>query len=551
MKFFGRKSAGRGVSRPALLRGWSSWGSGGEVPRSYEDRVREGYVNNPVAQRAVRLVAEGVGSAPVMASNPVVLPLLHAKTAGQGLVETVAMQLLLHGNAYVQVLTGADGAPVELFALRPERVTIEADARGWPVAFLYKAGEATMRIAAEDAAGRPAVIHIKTANPLDDHYGLGCLGATVTLPWRAMTVGPGDRVVVPGLSGTWRVMRVIFEAMVVRLDLVLIVPASLVPVIAEAGRNRPQVDLPHGPTTLHIIDLPPLGDGPEAAPFVAVAANGASGGWRRAALMTSIDAGTIYSDAGMTALPAVMGRTATVLAMGSADLIDRVNVVEVQMVHPALILSDADNDALLAGGNLAMIGNEAVQFGRASLLGSGRWRLSELWRGRRGTEWAVATHPIDTPFLLVESPSLARLSISAAVASVRVMAVGVGDVTGAVADGPAETGASVRPLSPVSMTATPSGSDLLIGWTRRSRDDWRWRDLVEVPVGEESERYRVTKVVTGRPDLIVEITDPTWTYAAAERATDVAAGAALAAISVVQIGAFSVSKAASITVPTT
>ena len=56
-------------------------------------------------------------------------------------------------------------------------MTIEADARGWPVAFLYKAGEATMRIAAEDAAGRPAVIHIKTANPLDDHYGLGCLGA--------------------------------------------------------------------------------------------------------------------------------------------------------------------------------------------------------------------------------------------------------------------------------------------------------------------------------------------------------------------------------------
>ena len=96
---------------------------------------------------------------------------------GKGLVETVAMQLLLHGNAYVQVLCGTDGNPVELFALRPERVTIEADARGWPVAFLYKAGEATMRIAAEDAAGRPAVIHIKAANPLDDHYGLGCLGA--------------------------------------------------------------------------------------------------------------------------------------------------------------------------------------------------------------------------------------------------------------------------------------------------------------------------------------------------------------------------------------
>ncbi len=176
MKFFGRKSAGRGVTRPALSRGFAAW-SGGDLPRSYEDRVREAYCSNPVAQRAVRMVAEGVGSAPLTASDPAVLLLLSARTAGQGLLETVAMQLLLHGNAFVQVLTGADGAPVELFALRPERVTIEADARGWPLAFLYKAGDATMRIAAEDANGRPAVIHVKAANPLDDHYGLGCLGA--------------------------------------------------------------------------------------------------------------------------------------------------------------------------------------------------------------------------------------------------------------------------------------------------------------------------------------------------------------------------------------
>ena len=167
MKLFGWKSAGRAVARPVLSRGFATWMGSAEVPRSYEERVREGYCDNPVAQRAVRMVAEGVGSAPVSASDPAVLPLLNAKTAGQGLVETVAMQLLLHGNAFVQVLCGAAGEPVELFALRPERVTIEADARGWPLAYRYKAGEAVMRIAAEDANGRPAVIHIKATNPLN------------------------------------------------------------------------------------------------------------------------------------------------------------------------------------------------------------------------------------------------------------------------------------------------------------------------------------------------------------------------------------------------
>jgi HK97 family phage portal protein len=176
MKIFGWKSAGRAAVRPVLSRGWSAWISG-EWPRSYEDRVRSGYLDNPVAQRAVRMVAEGVASAPLSASAPAVMPLVTARTSGQALLETVATHLLLHGNAYVQVLTGPAGEPVELFALRPERVTIEADTRGWPVAYRYKAGEAGLRIAAEDAAGRPAVIHIKSANPLDDHYGLGCLGA--------------------------------------------------------------------------------------------------------------------------------------------------------------------------------------------------------------------------------------------------------------------------------------------------------------------------------------------------------------------------------------
>jgi Putative phage tail protein len=373
--------------------------------------------------------------------------------------------------------------------------------------------------------------------------------ATVTLPWRALIVGPGDRVTVPGLSGQWRVARVTFEAMVVRLELVLVAPASLATVAADPGRNRGQIDLPHGPTTLQVLDLPQLGDVPDIASFIAVAANGQTGGWRRAFLMTSSDGGATYADAGTTALPAVMGRTVTVLGAGSTDLIDRVNAVEVQLVHSGLTLSDADSDALLSGANLVMVGDEALQFGRATPLGNGRWRLSELWRGRRGTEWAVGPHAIDTSFVLIEAVALARLSSATTVPNAKVMAVGVGDATGAVADGPGEIGAAVRPLSPVGMFVSDSGGDRIIRWTRRSREGWHWRDAVEVPMGEEVERYRVTKIASGRADLIVEPTTPEWTYSAAERAADFAAGAVTATVSVVQIGAQGVSRAASIIVP--
>ncbi|MEP7350515.1 MAG: phage portal protein [Sphingorhabdus sp.] len=175
MKIFGWKSTGRAFARPAktrvsLARTYGTY-SLGDWPRSYEQQVREGYLHNAIAQRAVRLVAEGVASAPLTSSDPVALALVRATSGGQALIETVAAQLLLHGNAYVELLPGADGRPCELYALRPERVAVEADPRGWPVAFVYRAGEAATRMPAD------AVIHIRGLHPLDDHYGLGCLGA--------------------------------------------------------------------------------------------------------------------------------------------------------------------------------------------------------------------------------------------------------------------------------------------------------------------------------------------------------------------------------------
>ncbi|WP_324750796.1 phage portal protein [Sphingomonas sp. LY54] len=175
MKWFGRK-AGRVAARPFLLRGWS--GLAGEPwPRGYEQQVREAYLHNPVAQRAVRLVAEGIGGAPVYASGAAVAGAQMESLVRPSLLEAVAAQLLLHGNAFIQILLDADGVPAELFPLRPERVSVEADAAGWPLAYVYKAGQAKSRMAARDGLGRPSVVHLKAMHPLDDHYGLGCLGA--------------------------------------------------------------------------------------------------------------------------------------------------------------------------------------------------------------------------------------------------------------------------------------------------------------------------------------------------------------------------------------
>ena len=174
-----------GGARVPLARGpllpwaapWLLADSSPRAPYEYTRAVRHAYLDNPVAQRAVRLVAEGIGGAPLLPADPALLALVGATSGGQSLLETAACQLLLHGNAYVQILKDGAGRPVELFALRPDRVTVLAGADGWPEGYAYRAGSATVTIPllGDDAA--PNLIHVRGFHPADDHHGAGCLSA--------------------------------------------------------------------------------------------------------------------------------------------------------------------------------------------------------------------------------------------------------------------------------------------------------------------------------------------------------------------------------------
>ena len=100
---------------------WACEPGGTRLPFEYRSAVERRFIDNPVAQRAVRLVAEGIGGAPLAPAEKKALALVQATSAGQPLLETLAAQLLLHGNGYVQIRRGG-AKPVELFALRPDRV---------------------------------------------------------------------------------------------------------------------------------------------------------------------------------------------------------------------------------------------------------------------------------------------------------------------------------------------------------------------------------------------------------------------------------------------
>ncbi|SFF73855.1 phage portal protein, HK97 family [Novosphingobium sp. CF614] len=171
-----------GSARVPLARGAASpWffadGGGGRAPFEYNSAVRRAYLENPVAQRAVRLVAEGIAGAPLRPADEALRALVAETSAGQSLPETLTAHLLLHGNAYVQVLKDARGRPAELFALRPERVGVIAGEDGWPCAYSYEVAGRRLSIPLLDEDAFPNLIHIRHFHPADDHYGAGCLAA--------------------------------------------------------------------------------------------------------------------------------------------------------------------------------------------------------------------------------------------------------------------------------------------------------------------------------------------------------------------------------------
>lgn len=174
---------GGGEARVPLARSYQSpWfhafeKSAARAPFEYRRAVTQAFLENPVAQRATRLVSESVGGVPLSPTDDAALALVTASSAGQALMETLAAHLLLHGNAYVQIMKDGAGRPIELFALRPERISVVAGADGWPSAYRYQVGDTTLTLPLEDDASWPNIIHLKSFHPLDDHYGAGCLNA--------------------------------------------------------------------------------------------------------------------------------------------------------------------------------------------------------------------------------------------------------------------------------------------------------------------------------------------------------------------------------------
>ncbi len=340
---------------------------------------------------------------------------------------------------------------------------------------------------------------------------------TVHLGWEALGIPPGSRVRIAGTPGLWRVDGWKFETMSVSLDCVALAP-EVMPLAASGGRVLGAEDVAIGRTILHAFEIPPIDDTLVTAPRLAVAAAGSATGWRRAALLLSLDGGAAWREIGGTRGVAVLGTIVTPPGPAAPQIEDRRNHVIVDLAHSAMLLDRADTAALDAGANLAMLGDELIQFGQADRIEGRRWRLSGLWRGRRGTERAIGSQRAGDRFVLLDAERIATLDLppTAIGTDVRLLAEGAADMGDPAQASATVSGISLLPLPPVHLAARmlESGGARMT-WVRRSRSDWQWQDGRALALEPGGERYRVTLIPSHGTEWTVDTLAPEMTLGAA------------------------------------
>ncbi len=264
--------------------------------------------------------------------------------------------------------------------------------------------------------------------------------------------------------------------------------------------------------------------------------------WRGAVLYQSTDGGenggnnfSLFTSANALA---VTGTALNALPAGPRNHWDTENTLRVALSHGAL--SSTSRLAVLNGANACVLGNEIIQFSTATLVEQNVYELSDLLRGRLGTEHEMANHAVGDAFVLlgsgVEKQTVPLNDIGLLrhykAASLGQLLANVDEQTFTYA------GVKFRPYAPVHITGERDGSDnLTIRWVRRTRINGAWRDAVDVPLGEESERYEVDIMDGATVVRTISSSVTECTYSAAEQVADFGAVQTEVAVRVYQLSA--------------
>lgn len=151
-------------------------------PHDYQVFAQDGYRRNAIIFACITELSTSAAEPALQAlttrgKEPMLLPatdplsiLLNQPNPEQSRYEVLSLlttHLHVAGNAYLHKVRARNGLPVQLWPLRPDRITIKPARNGLVDSYVYTVGDGTTLIPAED------VVHFTMhPDPLDDYYGL-------------------------------------------------------------------------------------------------------------------------------------------------------------------------------------------------------------------------------------------------------------------------------------------------------------------------------------------------------------------------------------------
>lgn len=255
-----------------------------------------------------------------------------------------------------------------------------------------------------------------------------------------------------------------------------------------------------------------VNDDADSIGFYLVANGTTAGYWPGAAIYWSRDGGASYQELDAAPDGATLGTTLTALpAFTNTGVWDTLNTLDVNITAGDIPVTTSDSD-MLAGANLALVGDELIQFAVVTALGGTQYRLSRLLRGQRGTDGRWGEHVVGERFAQFDAGNLRReaLGFDLRAKSILVKALTPGQTLGDVSPITVYiSGEEFKTYAPVLISATRDGSqNITVAWYRRDRKYVGLQDLYDEPISETSESYTVA-VLSGTQKTISGISNAT------------------------------------------
>lgn len=378
----------------------------------------------------------------------------------------------------------------------------------------------------------PLVLTTAEANQIAHRWlieaGVASDTARFSLPFSYTGIAPGDVIGIG--ADAYRIDR-LAHADTIQIEAVRVETGSYAPVDIKDELPVSAAMVPAMPVFSQFLDLPIFrGDQVPHAPYLAVR----SDPWQGHVAVFSSASNSGFNLLQRVNMPSVIGRTTVPLQQGRAGLWDRGAAFRVFL--PGGQLESRGAIDVLNGENWAAIGDgsvenwEVFQFQSATLIGPDLYEVRVLLRGQAGTD-AIdqTTWPVGSIFVLLDSrPN--QLNIGAGLLGQEQNFL-IGPARKPYSDqsysqtAAAFSGAGLRPLSPVHLRSSKSGSgDVRLSWVRRTRtagDSWAGLD---VPLGEEQEQYLVQIMQAGTVIRHALVDAALFTYSSAMQNADGVSG---------------------------